>query len=383
MLKYVRFISFVSISLLSFVAQAKVTSFDEIEGRLPALENLRMESNGSYVFLFLHPAGNVFDYREPERTRQSLHPSLSTLHKVPGGIGHAQIAWRCSGSRGVVEGATAQSGEGGDQTRKMIFSGWGLSGAFSTYTDGVMQSNKAIEAALEKGKLGRFTWIGFRVSNENCLHAAAFVREYWDREAYKNFGFLMDPDKLEGGGCTSFAGAFLRKAGVWRDLTPLWRRTTAVPKNLLGCMFDPPENTLTPCRARNPLQVRFITPSKILDGPWRASEKSEDLEFVDTELAVFTVMRLYAHFDKHFAGVLPRELVEQKRISRRVVGPSGPVVVQEPLTPNFDPFFVAIERAVSGVMSAGKRVTRENSDLRYLGSVPGLVIDTTAVSTLE
>ena len=182
-----------------------------------------VQGDSSYVFLFAFPSAAYLDWSSPSKlTWTSLQSTIAKrTFALPTTIGHAQFAWHCQKPDGTVlsSGGSGQSGERNGQSLQILKDGWGMSLLELVYTDGILESTEDVKARVRKGAAkDQFSWVAFQVPAESCVAMAEYVDAFKASGAHENYGFPVDPLKLEGGGCTSFAHAAVVKAAFSRRL---------------------------------------------------------------------------------------------------------------------------------------------------------------------
>lgn len=249
------------------------------------------DNKNSYILVFAYPSATYLDWSSPSSlARTSVQSTLNQrVWGRPSAIGHAQFAWRCQKPDGAWEvGASGQSGEKHGQGLKALLSGWGMSVLELVFTDGQLENQSDVEKRLGLGvKTGQFSWLGFKVPAQNCWNLANYVKEYSDAKAYQHYGFPVDPLKLEGGGCTSYANAALQRSGLDLPFRPAWLRHYEIAQKHLGRAQDPPHLTAVLPQARLPKENRNVAFSHFVFGKqtWaQAGEKGIPFAYYDPEL---------------------------------------------------------------------------------------------------
>jgi hypothetical protein len=251
----------------------------------------KLNSEASYIMVFAFPSAAWLDWSNPSGlARTTLKSQISKkLYHAPSSIGHAQIAWSCRMPDGTTQqGATGQTGQNSNQGLSVLLQGWGLSLLELVYNDGYLESAEEVEERLQTGaKANQFSWLGFQVKAEQCKRLADFVKAYDASGAAINYGFPVDPLKLEGAGCTSFANAALEKADIPFPLRTYWTRKYDVPINQMGRQTTLPAVTKLVPQARIPQENRSISLADYLWGnvSWaRPGEASIPFTYYDPEL---------------------------------------------------------------------------------------------------
>lgn len=294
-------------SLLSLTLTALLST-----SALPALavENYTAaytDPSSSYILVFAYPSAAWLDWSAPSKlARTSVQSTVAQrLFGLPSTIGHAQFAWHCRRPDGslVRSGASGQSGENHGQSIDALKNGWGMSLLEFVYNDGHLESPAEVAQRIHKGARGnQFSWAGFKVPVENCLALADYVKDYEASGNYVNYGFPVDPIKLEGGGCTSYANAALEKSGVPIPWRRFWVRDYLIPENQLGRAQVLPSHTALVPAARVPERPLHVPLSDFLVGErnWAsADEPAIRFEYYDPELFYESFLQLENHYRAH------------------------------------------------------------------------------------
>lgn len=252
------------------------------------------DRSSSYILVFAFPSAAYLDWSNPSAlARTSIQSAVSQrLLGQPSTIGHAQFAWSCRRPDGTLvnSGASGQSGEHNGQSLKALLAGWGMSILELVYTDGTLEGPQEVNARIHKGaRSGQFSWAGFQVPLEQCLSLAGYVQEYARAEAYQYYGFPVDPLKLEGGGCTSYAHAALKKSGAPLPFLPMWLRDYHIPVQQMGRQAEPPPHSTIVPTAQIPEREAQVALGDFVLGDQRwaadpAREESVHFKYYDPEL---------------------------------------------------------------------------------------------------
>lgn len=306
-----RTVLFLAVAVFSFfidasVGLAKLLPEEIINSRLPEffqeiVEEHRLQEQ-NIVFLILHPQTKIKNYYNSYKFVAGLAHDNGILHSVLSketfALGHTQLAWQCQIDGEKVSGATGQSGERDDQAFKMIDAGWGMTGAFSYFTDGFLQSIKSVDGTIKKSldENASMAYVGVRVSAAQCESMLSFIREYIDKGAYKFFGTTLDPAAFEGGGCSSFAVRALEHGDILAELTSHYPSSVKIPNAFFG-LGAPIElkNVVIPMNI--PAGKRFISKSDFVDIRnysvlFPEEDGSTTFNFFDTEIIYYSIVSL-------------------------------------------------------------------------------------------
>lgn len=249
------------------------------------------KGDSSYVFLFAFPSAAYLDWSSPSKlTWTSLQSTLAKrTFALPTTIGHAQFAWHCQKPDGTVlsSGGSGQSGELNGQSLQILKDGWGMSLLELVYTDGVLESTEDVKARVRKGAAkDQFSWVAFQVPTENCVAMAEYVDAFKAAGAHENYGFPVDPLKLEGGGCTSFAHAAVLKAGLPLPFHEDWLREYNIAIEDMGRGETTPAFTTIVPQAKIPETPKYVGLPHFLWGnrTWGATGQGVPFRYYDPEL---------------------------------------------------------------------------------------------------
>lgn len=251
-----------------------------------------LQGDSSYVFLFAFPSAAYLDWSSPSKlTWTSLESTLAKrAFALPTTIGHAQFAWHCQRPDGTVlsTGASGQSGELNGQSLQVLKGGWGMSLLELVYTDGILESTEDVKSRIRKGAAkDQFSWVAFQVPTESCLAMADYVDSFKAEGAHRNYGFPVDPLKMEGGGCTSYAHAAVRKAGLPLPFHEDWLREYDIALTDMGRGEEVPAFTTIVPQAKIPTTPKYVGLGHFLWGnrTWaKAGEPSSPFFYYDPEL---------------------------------------------------------------------------------------------------
>lgn len=251
-----------------------------------------LQGDSSYVFLFAFPSAAYLDWSSPSKlTWTSLESTIAKrTFALPTTIGHAQFAWHCQRPDGTVlsSGASGQSGELNGQSLQVLKDGWGMSLLELVYTDGVLESTEDVKARIRKGAAkDQFSWVAFQVPTESCMAMAEYVDSFKAEGAHRNYGFPVDPLKMEGGGCTSYAHAAVVKAGLPLPFHEDWLREYNIALSDMGRGEETPAFTTIVPQAKIPKEKKYVGLGHFLWGnrTWaKAGEPSSPFFYYDPEL---------------------------------------------------------------------------------------------------
>jgi hypothetical protein len=249
------------------------------------------QGDSSYIFLFAFPSAAYLDWSSPSKLAwTSLQSTLAKrTFALPTTIGHAQFAWHCQKPDGTVltSGGSGQSGERNGQSLQVLKDGWGMSLLELVYTDGILESTEDVKDRVRKGAAkDQFSWVAFQVPTESCVAMADYVDAFKAAGAHENYGFPVDPLKLEGGGCTSFAHAAVVKAGLPLPFEEDWLREYRIAPGDMGRGEEIPAFTTVVPQAKIPKTPTYVGLPGLLWGnrTWDQSGGGVPFRYYDPEL---------------------------------------------------------------------------------------------------
>ncbi len=186
----------------------------------------------SYLVLHNRLPSTPLDLRTPNGFRQSVF-NLGLLNMTTLDIGHVMLGWHCEIGGKIYEGNTGITGEQENQQTAMAKNGWGITGLFSIFKDGHLQTPLLVRSVFRQHRDKQIATVAFEVEPEQCGQMLSFVNEFLrhPRQPYRRFGLNADPFSFEGGGCGSFGAATLAKSGALDGVFPhLWREISANPR---------------------------------------------------------------------------------------------------------------------------------------------------------
>jgi len=330
-----------------------------------------MKRGKSYVFWLMVPPESPMDLRTPENFRRFI------VGNTPfgGGISHNYVAWSCEGPGGrKLEGATAMSGESSGQSKKMILDGFGLTTFFSTFTDGYIDHTISVQdGLLDIGRKHGLATLGFEVSPNECGQMVSFLKKFarHPNKPYSRFGLTPDPEKMEGGGCVTFAMVLLKKAGIFPNVIPLLYRNLSAPRELLGGNMPLPTATEVPGLPWLGGRSHQISMNRMLSTAWIPQDYSVNLRVMDPELMLYAQKAI----KDVYVGQFParESAAEFRYFERTTLGPratrsatgdgnSAGSARYIPIDNSFDPQMAKVQKATSDwalkQMRDGKTIQR-------------------------
>ncbi|MFN8672378.1 MAG: hypothetical protein U0457_09930 [Candidatus Sericytochromatia bacterium] len=276
----------ISIAILSLssnsYAKEKRQSFKDIIAKDP---------DSSYLFLFAERSSKYLDWSKPSSLAVTTLSSQinKRLKKDASSIGHAQIAWYCNDKKGIIsQGATGQTGQNGNEGFQIVNAGWGLSVLDTVFLDGYLETEAEVIERLEiADRHNNLAWVAIKTKPENCFALSKFVEAYNKSGAAKNYGFPVEPLKLEGAGCTSFANASFKSSNLALSIADGWVRSVKIPLKYMGKMSTEIPGTRALEVAKNKEEEKYIplTDFMFKDIQWaKDDEPHKDFYYYDPEL---------------------------------------------------------------------------------------------------
>lgn len=256
----------------------------------------------SYLFMFVHPSYNVFDYSNSRDFQRSSIIEDGMWGYDLNSVGHVQFAWYCSTQNDVYSGAAGYTGEEDDQVSKMVEQGWGLTAMLSDFNDASLEPENYVVEDLQtkwhNEDIGYF-WMAVEVDVDQCFESQFFLEDFIIKSP-KTFSFTKDPDKYEGGVCSSVATSFFRAANTeYQEMIDATFRSVKISRTVLGNVPSAqlPENVDLPEFASTlpPKQINKV--NLILKNiPFNPRSNYETFDFYDPELLIFMIKRLEAEY---------------------------------------------------------------------------------------
>jgi hypothetical protein len=359
----------------------------------------------SFLYLFVHPSYQVFDYSSArDFQRSSLYTGAydteneeghktSFMEKVSqalwgydlNSVGHVQFAWYCNTRNDLYTGATGYTGEENDQVKEMVEQGWGLTAMLADFNDGSFEPEDYITEDLESSWHNEdgFFWMGVEVTKEQCFNAQFFLEDFMQK-APSTFSFNRDPDKFEGGVCSSIAASFFRNAKTpAQPLIDATHRSVRISKEVLGNVPSAklPEAVGLPEFAMSLPEKNVNKFSLLLKPiPFNPKRNYKSFNFYDPELMGFMIKRLEAEFIGGKSQMMSRKKVQLNKprggheFSRDRVG-----YRKRKYTLDYVEVSRKTDSSYQGVYDAVKRFKRNNPNIKVsrkkLEGKPGIIIE--------
>lgn len=336
----------------------------------------RLKPGRSYLVLHNRLPNTTLDLRSPNGFRESVF-RLGLLNVPSLDQGHVMIGWSCEVDGQRFEGNTGITGEQTNQQMAMAQAGWGVTGLFSIFKDGHLQTPTLIASVIRQSveKNQRIATLAFEVKPEQCRSMLTFLKNFLSHEnqPWKRFGLNANPLKFEGGGCGSFGASALSTAGFPSADVP-WR-VLKVNRGAFGFGIPNPSPDIEPFPVPHaPGERHEISALRgLLLQNWNPTSASNavSLRVMDPEmLFLFQQTVLRASLDQVYRDslALGRELMASPFVKPRLLqedrwGAHGPdsgentSVVETRVDENFDPRAALTVRTarqwLSGLRSAG------------------------------
>ena len=283
-----------------------------------------LDPRRDYVVWIQVPAQHPLDLRSSEYFRRWINATPIT--EVT--ISHNMVAWRCHNSKGqVVEAATGMTGGNVSQDTQMFLDGYGLSVFFSVFTDGHLNPVSEVDSYITTNLQKRgAVFGGFEVSPTDCDNMMKFVQDFVHapNKPYTRFGLLPNPEKMEGGGCVTFASALMNKAGIMQPILPNFYRNIRARRDLMGGNID-----RKPAQAEAPETPwlngvkNVVSPFRLVNTRWERSDiPSVGLKLMDPEKMLYTLKQFGQAYLQQFSGkerVREADALENSPLKQRYV----------------------------------------------------------------
>ena len=226
-----------------------------------------LSPDNDYLILLPFPPEYPLDVRQADNLRGSMeYAGFTGVSGTPPWPGSAMMI---EAERAATSPATP--GRKMARPKDMIRGGWGLTTFLSTFSDGILELREHFDEVRIKAHPSLHNSLSFfplaiQVSREECGRFLKFFdafrgpsKQPGATPAYRTFGLTPRPERLEGGGCGSFAVAALKQIGFMDGLLPLfWRKLSASPR-LFGCLKNYPENSHPACAPVSRRKASFCT----------------------------------------------------------------------------------------------------------------------------
>lgn len=351
----------------------------------------------SYLYMFVHPSYQVFDYSSARDFQRSsiytgtYETGASLTEKIAdtlwgydlNSVGHIQFAWYCNSRNDVYTGATGYTGEEDDQVSKMIDQGWGLTAMLADFKDGSFEPEQYVTEDLETSwhnEEGYF-WMAVEVDKSQCFNATFFIEDFIQK-APSVFSFNRDPEKFEGGVCSSVAASFFRHAKTeYQSMIDATHRSVRISKEVLGNVPSAklPEAVDLPDFAEN-LEEKKVDKMRLILRPIEFNPKRnyENFNFYDPELMAFMIRRLEAEYIGGKSKMMSRKKIQlnesRNHFSRRETG-----YRQRRYSTNYVEVSRKTDSSYQAVYDAVRRFKRNNPGMKVsrksIEGKPGIVIE--------
>jgi hypothetical protein len=282
----------------------------------------------SYIVLHNRLPNTTLDLRTPNGFRESVFRlGLINLKKLD--QGHVMIGWSCEIGGERLEGNTGITGEQTNQQMAMANAGWGVTGIFSIFKDGHLQTPKLVSSVVRQAvtKQQRITTLAVEVEPAQCARMLTFIKRFLTHpnQPFKRFGLNANPLKFEGGGCGSFGASALYTSGALPVGESVWREL-AVNKKAFGFGIPNPSPEIEPFRVpHEPGESNRINALRgLLVKSWNPSSEENTVRarIMDPELLFLfqqTVMR--ASLDDVYRDSLElgRALIKSPHVKPRLL----------------------------------------------------------------
>ncbi len=208
----------------------------------------RLVRGKSYIVLHNRLPNTTLDLRSPNGFRESVF-NLGLINLKHLDQGHVMLGWSCEINGKTYEGNTGITGEQTNQQMAMANAGWGVTGLFSIFKDGHLQTPTLISSVFRQAitKKQRIATLAIEVEPEQCGRMMNFIHSFLSHpnHPHRRFGLNADPLKFEGGGCGSFSVSALSTTGIFPVSRQLWRML-AVNKKAFGYGIPNPSPEIEP-----------------------------------------------------------------------------------------------------------------------------------------
>ena len=379
------FTGFIFISSINISAQEQFKrKYNTIAQLLQANQLTHKEK--SYLYLFVHPSYQVFDYSSSrDFQRSSIYTGTyeeddSFSKKIAdtlwgydlNSVGHVQFAWYCNSRNDVYTGATGYTGEEDDQVSKMIDQGWGLTAMLSDFNDSSFEPEYYVTEDLETSwhnEEGYF-WMAVEVDKSQCFNATFFIEDFIQKSP-SVFSFNRDPEKFEGGVCSSVAASFFRHAKTkYQRLIEATHRSLRIPKKVLGNIPSAklPKDVSLPKFVES-LEEKKVEKINLILRPieFHPHRNYENFNFYDPELMAYMIRRLEAEYIGGRSKMMGRKVIElndKQNFSRKNTG-----YRKRKYSTNYVEVSHKTDSSYKEVFETVRQFKRDNPELRFIAKV--------------
>ena len=312
-----KYFAFLAIALSTCTAFAAATPWAQIDSpnfsSLPHQVQSIIDDDRNYFLLISFPPSVGLDFRTPLKLKNSL--AVDGWGKTQ--IGHNMVAWSCKTTDGRWHrAATGFTGENSNQSKDLIMAGWGLASLIAVFSDGYLTpTSTAAEIIRKKHQKSALRFIGLEITPQQCDRVVRFVRQFANSNGATMFGLSGDVNKMEGGGCGSFATAVLEQLRTFNSITPYFWKRFPLPTRLMGKGDSIPTNTLLPSSWLKASQGKDkVSFQRLLNSPWGmtiSDTSSHNLTIVDPEMMLYMMKIMqetsYDELDSRDVNVLKKQ----------------------------------------------------------------------------
>ena len=249
---------------------------------------LALPADRSYLVLAQVPPPVAFDLSSTAAAQAALH-LLATepwrILRAGSALGHVIVGWSCAdGHRGLA----AKIGGGDGALIEMLRTGWGLSAAFSTYTDGQLIGPDEFDPGhLAILREGRGHLVATEVTAADCAALRADLAAYLGHPnaPASRYGLLGPVAAMEGDGCIGFALYLAGEGGMLPGLAGAFDRRVPLNSAFMGTgtAVPPLVEPFRPVADDGTCPGPVALPD-LLSGPWDAGTDLGQITVPDAEL---------------------------------------------------------------------------------------------------
>ena len=163
----------------NYFSEMNLGWYDEQYAELKA----KIDPRRSYIVIHNRIPSVPLDLRSPNHFRSSaMNAGLLSLGKL--NIGHIMVGWHCEINGRLYEGNTGITGEQENQQRAMAKAGWGLTGLFSIFKDGHVQTPLLTRSVFHEAREKNLpiATMAFEVEPEECGRMLNFLQAFLSSE---------------------------------------------------------------------------------------------------------------------------------------------------------------------------------------------------------
>lgn len=199
--------------------------------------NMSHELISDELVLYLIPSPHGLNWDSPKKMFFSTAKQKLTLRHVSAkrSIGHVLVELRSKSEPNSRMITGMRQTEDADEMGLVLKKGYGMGVIFADLKGRLETTEELIPQLEKRYKSGRISYIRFRISPPTFARMKRYLKEYQDRQYYRNYGGDNRPLYGEGSGCSAFGASFMETGGFLNDeFHRAWTILLRVPEHLIG-----------------------------------------------------------------------------------------------------------------------------------------------------